>query len=62
MMAIGRELGITERKPDPVVRGLLEERAHRGIRHLAFEPGVDFGRLGHVPTRKERRQRKLRID
>src|SRR5262245_10620546 len=62
MMAIGRELGITERETDTIVRGLLEERARRRIRHLAFEPGVDFRRLRHVPAWKKRRQRKLRID
>src|SRR5262245_34374003 len=61
MMAIGGELGITERQPDAIVSGLLEQRRRRSARHLAFEPGVYFRRLGHVPAREKGGKRKLGI-
>src|SRR5262249_32337799 len=62
MMAIGRELGITERQPDAIFSGLLEQRTRRSTRHLAFEPGVYFRRLCHVPAREKGGKRKLGIN
>ena len=61
-MAVGGELGITERNPNAILGGLLEQRPRRGIRHLPLEPGVDLRLFGHVPAREERGERKLRID
>jgi hypothetical protein len=62
MMAIGSELGVTERQTDAIVSGMVEQRTRRGVRHLAFEPGVDFRLVGHVPAREKGRKRKFRID
>ncbi len=61
-MAVRRELGIAERERDAVLGGFLEQRARGGVRHLALEPAVDFGWIGHVPARKERSERELGID
>ena len=62
MMAVGRQFGIAEIHRHPVLRRTLEQRPGRRVRHLALEPGVDLGLILHVPARKERRQRQLRID
>ena len=62
MMTISGELGVTERQSDAILGGLFEQRTRGGVRHLAFEPDIDFRLVGHVPAREKRRQRKLRID
>jgi len=40
----------------------VEQRLHRRIRHVALEPGVDFGLALNIPAREEGRQRQLWID
>ena len=58
-MTVGGQLRVTEIEADPVGGGLLEQRARRGIRHLALEPRIHLGLVGHVPAREEGRERKL---
>ena len=56
---VGRQLRIAERDADPVLRRALEQRPRRRVWHLALEPGIDLRLIGHVPARKERREREL---
>jgi hypothetical protein len=58
-MAVRSEFSIAERDADLVKRCALEQRPGRGVRHLALEPGIHLGRIGHVPARKKRGQRQL---
>ncbi len=62
MMPVRRQLGIAKIHCDLVLRGAFEQGPRCCIRHLALEPGVDFGLILHVPAREERGERELRVD
>src|SRR3712207_7593796 len=59
---LGGELGVAEGHRDAVLLGALEQRARRGVRHLALEPEVGLGAVLVAPAREEGGERELRID
>ena len=59
VVAVRGQLRVAQIEADIVLRGLVEQRARGGVRHLALEPRIDLSLIGHVPAREEGGERKF---